>query len=85
MVYYSCSCDSSVNLSTDLFQVELLFLHAICSLSLEAPLLGDRPQITNLATVAIVPVSHDVPLDHFTHELNVALNSIGEQIRKANF
>jgi hypothetical protein len=49
---------------------------------LKAPPVGGLPQITNLATVAIVPVSHDVPLNQFTHELNVALNEIGKEAIK---
>jgi lysophospholipid hydrolase len=47
---------------------------------ISSPPVGGLPQITNLATVAIVPVSHDVPLNQFTHELNVALNEIGPSL-----
>ncbi|ESP05016.1 hypothetical protein LOTGIDRAFT_61439, partial [Lottia gigantea] len=36
-----------------------------------------RPAVTNLATVAVLPISEDVPLTNFTLELQHALNGIG--------
>ena len=33
---------------------------------------------SNLATVAVVPMTTDVPLSHFTRELCSAINAIGE-------
>ncbi len=38
----------------------------------------DRPAVTNLSTVAILPVSDDVPLANFTLELQCCLNALGE-------
>ena len=34
--------------------------------------------MTNLATIAVVPISDDVPLSAFTMELQHALNAIGK-------
>ncbi|KAK6196270.1 hypothetical protein SNE40_001523 [Patella caerulea] len=42
-----------------------------------APNPATRPTVTNLATVAVLPVSDDVPLTNFTLELQHALNGIG--------
>ena len=40
----------------------------------------ERPAVSNLATVAIVPVSDDVPLANFTLELQCCLNYIGKKL-----
>ncbi len=37
-----------------------------------------RPAVANLATVAVLPVTDDVPLSNFTVELQFALNAIGK-------
>ena len=39
--------------------------------------MDQRPAVANLATVAILPISEDVPLFQFTLELQYALNAIG--------
>ncbi|XP_070581967.1 patatin-like phospholipase domain-containing protein 7 [Ptychodera flava] len=41
----------------------------------------ERPLLSNLSTVAILPVSNDVPLWHFTLELEHALCAIGTTLR----
>ncbi|XP_065829551.1 patatin-like phospholipase domain-containing protein 7 [Oscarella lobularis] len=46
-----------------------------------SPILGDRPQGSNLSTVAIIPVSNDVPLNGFTEKLREAIKTIGSSIR----
>ena len=40
-----------------------------------------RPTVANLNTVAILPVSDDVPLSNFTLELQHSLNAIGQTLR----
>ncbi|XP_062514958.1 patatin-like phospholipase domain-containing protein 6 isoform X2 [Corticium candelabrum] len=60
---------------------KLLFTYQKGSRVMQEPLLGDRPQTVNLTTVAVVPVSSDVPLDSFTRELNMALNTIETSLR----
>lgn len=39
-----------------------------------------RPAQSNFSTVAIVPVSDDVPLSAFTYELFHCLNAIGKSV-----
>jgi len=39
-----------------------------------------RASVTNLATIAILPASSDVPLTNFTLELQHALRRIGNMI-----
>ena len=39
-----------------------------------------KHMVSNLSTVAVVPVTHDVPLETFTSHLCAALNTIGESV-----
>uniref|UniRef100_A0A1B6E580 Neuropathy target esterase sws n=1 Tax=Clastoptera arizonana TaxID=38151 RepID=A0A1B6E580_9HEMI len=47
----------------------------------QSPAVDARPQQNNFSTIAIVPVSDDVPLTSFTYELYHSLCSIGTTIR----
>ena len=47
----------------------------------EHPKVDQRPAVANLATVAILPVTDEVPLYNFTLELQYALNPIGATLR----
>lgn len=44
------------------------------------PAVDTRPQQNNFSTVAIVPVSDDVPLTAFTYELYHSLCNIGKSL-----
>lgn len=39
-----------------------------------------KHMVSNLSTVAVVPITHDVPLDQFTKHLCAAVNAIGEGV-----
>lgn len=41
-----------------------------------------KHMVSNLSTVAVVPITHDVPLDNFTSHLCIAVNTIGKSIMK---
>ena len=45
---------------------------------IEHPNVDPRPAVANLATVAILAVTENVPLSNFTLDLQYSLNAIGE-------